>query len=150
MEVARPFHFENLKRALVQFAKGEPVLPQISFPKDGVFYGVERGNAEIEAVLRSIIETHEQDAVNLIIVPTGKLPLHEGGGALSTPKQVLFALTFDHVGSRLISLFELLKQGHTVEVKEVCPKDIDFRSVSIRTTSEGDLCVRIDTAKKDP
>jgi hypothetical protein len=95
----------------------------------------------------NIVETDEPDAVTLVIMPTEKLSLHEGGGTRSAPKQVLFALTFDHLGSRLISLFEVLKDGDMVEVKDVCPKDIDFRSVSIQTTAEGDLCVRMDLAR---
>ncbi len=143
-QVAKSFHHKNLERALEQFAKGERVTPLISFLKDGESWLVTKSNGTIEATLKALNEKVEPDAVNFVIVPSGPVPFSNDGSP-AVLKQVLFAITYDHLGGRCVSMFEVKREGDSVKVEDIGPKGAGSRQVIVRTTPEGDLDIRVDS-----
>lgn len=144
-DIARSFHFKNLNRAVEQFAKGERVVPAISYLKDGeVIEIVKVKGGSVQAALRIIQEKFEPDAANVVLLPSSPIPFSPGCSAAFVLKQVLFAMTFDHLGNRWVSLFEVTKKGDSVELKDVGPKDLESKAVSFETTPDGDLEIHID------
>jgi len=147
-DIARSFHFKNLNRAVGQFAKGETVIPIISYLKDGeVVEVVSIKGGPLEAALRIIQEKFEPDAVNFVLLPTGPVPFSPDGSAPLLPTRILFAMTFDHLGHRWVSLFEVRKEGDSVELKDIGFKDLGSKAVSIKTTPDGDLEIHIDSMR---
>jgi hypothetical protein len=142
--IARSFHFKNLKRAVEQFGRGEKVIPLISYLKDGKLFEVTKVKGTVEAALHIIEEKFEPDALNLVIMPTNPIPFSEDSAPPMVPRQLLFAMTFDHLGSRWVSLFEVKREGSSIELKDVRSKDLRSKAVSIETTPDGDLEIHID------
>jgi hypothetical protein len=144
--IARSFHFENLKRAVEQFSKGEKLLPLISFLKEGKIYELTKANTNVETVLRIIEKETEPDAVNLTLMAPSQAPPTKGDGDDSSlaHKNLLFAMTFDHLGGRWVSLFDVRKEGSSVELSDATPNRLESSRVSIHTNPEGDLDIRID------
>jgi hypothetical protein len=147
-DIARSFHFKNLNRAVEQFAMGENVIPVISYLKDGEAVNLVRvKGGPIQAALRIIQEKFEPDAINVVLLPSSPVPFSPAGGAPSVLKRILFAMTFDHLGNRWVSLFEVRKEGNSVELKDLGPKDLGRKAVSIETLPDGDLEIRINSMR---
>ena len=147
-DIARAFHFKNLKRAVEQFARGEKVIPAISYLKDGkAVEVVSVKGGSVQTALRIIEEKFEPDAVNVVLLPSRPVPFSPDGTTPVVPKHILFAMTFDHLGSRWASLFEVRKDGDSVELLDVGPKGSGAKNVPLQPPPFGGLDFPMHPAK---
>lgn len=132
------FHHDNLERALGQFSDGEDIQPLIRFVKGDKTYEVmKKGQEKLETILQFIEEEMEPDALNLVVL-TKAQPESRGDGRTTRAKSVLFAMTYDHQGTRLIDFFDVRKNGGVVEIRDLV-KGTNSAKVSIHTDDNGNV-----------
>jgi hypothetical protein len=117
-DIAKEFHYESLKAASGEYFETGDVIPRFTALKHHAICAVRIPNEEmfnIGSVFSELERQLEPDALNfraLALVCTED-------SAEADRKRVLFAWTYDHLGSRLFSVHEMRKDGKGVDLSEV-------------------------------
>ncbi|MDG6990077.1 MAG: hypothetical protein JRM99_01500 [Nitrososphaerota archaeon] len=141
--IAGSFHVDSLAIAVDRLDKTGDVPPQIRVLKGDEVYEISTVGMKYEVALNIVEKQMKPDAVNLIAMAWSRPPFPGDAAINQALKKRLFVMTFDRLGGRWVSLFDVHKDEEGTEIEDVAFGYDGASNVSIHTADNGDLEVML-------
>jgi hypothetical protein len=120
LDTAKEFHQESLKEAAGEFFETDNVLPRFTVVRHRTICTVmtfDQREFNMWQTFCEIDGEYEPDVVNFRALASPQSEETE-----SHLENVLFAMTYDHFGDSLFSVYEMHKDRYSVDLKDSIPK----------------------------